>query len=211
VIRGNCGATMARRLMIGAVALLIPAVAGCEAGLNAPTLQFHASSGGATAAVDGISVSDAFVLGGTGNSLLPAGGSAGLFVALYNNNSQSDKLLKVSAPGTASNVQLDGGSVNLPGYTAVNLTGPSPKVVLTGLTQPLTSGQTVQVILDFARAGAVSLSVPVEPQAFQYATYSAPPPTPSASPSATASASPSTKAKKKPAKTSASPSPSATS
>ena len=35
-----------RRLLFGAIAVLVPALAGCEAGLNAPTLDFHPARAG---------------------------------------------------------------------------------------------------------------------------------------------------------------------
>jgi hypothetical protein len=94
-------------------------------------------------------------------------------------------------------VTLDGGSVALPASAAVNLTGPEPSVVLKSLSKPLTAGGYIKVTLDFARAGDVTLQVPVEPQSYYWATYSAPAsPTatststaPGTSPAATASAS----------------------
>ena len=52
--------------------------------------------------------------------------------------------------------------------------------MLNGLTTPLSGGETVQLMLTFATAGAVTLQVPVEPAAYEYATYS-PPPTPTPS------------------------------
>ena len=78
-------------------------------------------------------------------------------------------------------MKLADGSVDLPQQQLVNLAGPTPKVVLTGLTSPLSGGQTVQLVLTFAEAGSVTLSVPVEPRAYDYATY-APPPTPKPKP-----------------------------
>ena len=84
MIRRSLGKTVARRALIGAVALLVPALAGCEAGLNAPTLEFHPASNGAHAVVDDIRINNAFVLGPPSGSTLPAGASAGFFVGLYN-------------------------------------------------------------------------------------------------------------------------------
>jgi copper(I)-binding protein len=81
-------------------------------------------------------------------------------------------------------VILPGGSVTLPAYTAVDLTGPQPSVVLKGLSKPLTAGGYVPLTLDFEHAGSVTLQVPVEPQSYYWATYSPP-----ASPSATGAAS----------------------
>jgi len=170
-----------RRLLIGAIAVLVPALAGCEAGLNAPTLAFHPASNGVSTIVNGISVSNAFVLGPALNSSLPAGGRAGFFLALAAQN--GDRLLSVAAPGTATSVMLTGGPVDLPQQALVNLSGPAPQIVLTGLTSPLSGGQTVQLVLSFANAGFVTLQVPVEPHAYDYATYS-PPSLPSAAPKA---------------------------
>ena len=89
-------------------------------------------------------------------------------------------------------MSLNGGSVALPAYTAVNLTGPSPSVVLNSLSKPLTAGGYISVILDFEHAGSVKLQVPVEPQSYYWSTYS-PPANPSATSvsTATATASPS--------------------
>ena len=46
--------------------------------------------------------------------------------------------------------------------TPVDLTGPEPKVVLTGLSSPLAAGSTITMIFNFARAGSVTIGVPVE-------------------------------------------------
>jgi copper(I)-binding protein len=182
VFRSSSGKTVARRLTIGALALMIPALAGCEAGLNAPTLQFHAASGGAYTTFNGISINNAFVLGASSGSV-PAGSSASMFLALYNNGASADRLVSVTAPGAAANVELTGGGVNLPVNSSVSLTGPSPYVVLSNLSKPLPSGGSIPVTLDFQRAGAVTIQVPVQPRTFDYSTFSPPPPSPSASPS----------------------------
>jgi copper(I)-binding protein len=197
-----------RRLLFGAIAVLVPALAGCEAGFNAPTLEFHQASNGISVIDNGITIDNAFVLGPELNATLPVGGRAGVFVALLAQN--GDRLESVSAPGTASSVKITGTTVNLPAQSLVNLGGPAPQIVLTGLTKPLTGGETIELVLTFATVGAVTLNVPVEPRAYTYATYSPPPiptPTPkvstkakahatatpsgSASASGTASASPS--------------------
>ena len=52
-----------RRLLLGAIAVLVPALAGCEAGYNAPTLQFHPASSGVSTTVNGITLDNLFVLG----------------------------------------------------------------------------------------------------------------------------------------------------
>jgi hypothetical protein len=187
-----------RRLLVGAIALLVPALAGCEAGLNAPTLEFHQASDGVSTTVNGINLDNVFVLGPPLNSTLPVGGQAGVFLSLYSQN--GDRLESASAPGTASSVQLLSGPITLNPYSLVNLSGPAPEIVLTGLTTPLSGGETITLQLTFANAGPVTLTVPVQPAAYIFATYSPPPP-----PLPTASPSPTTKHKHK-AKASASPS-----
>ncbi len=186
-----------RRLLLGAIAVLVPVLAGCEAGANAPTLTFHPASNGTSKTVNGVTIDDAFVLGPALGSALPAGGQAGVFLSLEAVN--GDQLTSISAPGAASSVQLATGPVTLAPYSVVNLSGPQPQIVLNGLTSPLSGGQTVNLVLDFATAGAISIEVPVEPAAYYYTTYSPPPPTPASTPavpaspgaSPTASASPS--------------------
>ncbi len=167
-----------RRLLVGAIAMLVPVLAGCEAGLNAPTLQYHSASSGTSTTVNGIELDNVFVLGPPLNQTLPAGGQAGVFLALSSQN--HDQLVSASAPGTASSVQLLNGPVTLTPGALVNLSGPAPLVVLNGLTSPLNGGETVRLVLNFANAGVVTLQVPVLPAAYDYATFS-PPPTPSAS------------------------------
>jgi copper(I)-binding protein len=199
-----------RRLLLGAIAVLVPVLAGCEAGLNAPTLEFHPASNGVSITQNGITLDNVFVLGPPLGSALPPGGRAGVFLSIEAEN--GDRLISVSAPGTASAVKLTGGPVDLPAQTLVDLSGPEPKMVLTRLANPLFGGQTVQLTLLFQQAGAVTLTVPVEPHAYEYATY-APPPIPKpvvkpkAHPSGSASAGASASGS---ATSSPSPSPSAT-
>jgi copper(I)-binding protein len=177
-----------RRLLLGAIAVLLPALAGCEAGYNAPTLQFHPANTGTNIVQNGITLSNVFVLGPPLGSAIPPGGRAGVFLALSSQN--GDRLVSVSAPGAASSVKLAGGSINLPAQTLVDLGGPEPEMVLTGLANPLSGGQAVQLTFIFAVAGAITVGVPVEPHAYDYTTYSPPAiprPTVTARPSARAS------------------------
>jgi copper(I)-binding protein len=168
-----------RRLLLGAIVLLVPVLAGCEAGFDAPTLEFHPASNGTSVVVNGIKIDDAFVLGPAIGSSLPAGGQAGVFLSVT--AEYGDRLLSASAPGSASSVTLTNGPVALPAGTPADMSGPSPQIVLNGLTSPLSGGETIQLVLTFTTAGAVSLQLPVEPAAYDYTTYS-PPPTPTPTP-----------------------------
>src|SRR5690348_1973325 len=162
--------------------VLVPALAGCEAGLNAPTLQYHPANFAADTTKNGIAFANVFVLDTATNGEGVAGGRAGVFLSLYAKN--GDRLESASADEAASSVKIAGGSVNLPAGVPVNMGGPIPRVVLAGLTSPLEGGQTVSISFTFAKAGKITIPVPVEPKRFEYATYS-PPASPSPSPSAT--------------------------
>ena len=187
----SSGKTVAKGLMIGALALLISGIAGCEAGNDAPTLEFHPASTGANATFNGISISDVFVLGAPAGQTVPAGSSASLFLSLYNGGTSDDQLTGVHATAWASSVQVTGGTVSIPVESEVNLTGPEPQLVLSDLAKPLSGGEAIPLTLDFAHAGSVTMDVPVQPQSFYYSTFS-PPPT--VTPSATATSAPKSKA-----------------
>jgi len=181
------------RMLFGALAVLAPALAGCEAGYNAPTLEYHQAAFGAYATKNGVSISNAFVLGPSPSGPEVAGGRAGVFLAITSQN--GDKLVSASAPGTATSVKILGGPVSVPAVGSADLTGPVPRVVLNGLANPLQGGELVKLNLTFAEAGTIAMTVPVQPKAYEYATFS-PPPTPppaatkkKANPSASGSAS----------------------
>jgi copper(I)-binding protein len=203
VIRSSHRTGGLRGLLVLAIAALICALAGCEAGTDAPTQQWHQPTDGSIAQVGNIAIRNAFVLGAPIGQTIGTGQSAGVFLALINNGS-ADRLISISAPGTARSVTLPGGSVGLASEQVVLLTGPAPKVVLQDLTRPLTGGSTVRLVLTFQNAASVDITLPVMPKAQYYSTFSPPPsPTPSptvgkhhraapsASPAASASPSPS--------------------
>ena len=170
------------RMLFGALAVLAPALAGCEAGYNAPTLEYHPAAFGAYASKNGVSISNAFVLGPSPSGPEVAGGRAGVFLAITSQD--GDKLVSASAPGTATSVQILGGPVSVPAVGSADLTGPVPRVVLNGLANPLQGGTLVKLNLTFAEAGTIAMTVPVQPKAYEYATFS-PPPTPSPAPAKT--------------------------
>jgi copper(I)-binding protein len=197
VFQSSRTATLPLRVLIVAAAPLLALLAGCEAGNNAPTQNWHQPTAGAGTQLGQIAIRNVFILGPPLNATLAKGQSAGLFVGLVNSGSP-DRLVSITAPTAAKSVTLPGGSVALPTRTPVLLTGPTPKIILTGLIRPLSGGTSVPVTLSFQNAGSITLHVPVMPQAQYFATYSAAP-----SPSPTA-----TKARRRPKTASTSPSPS---
>lgn len=169
-----------RGILVVAAAVCIPALAGCEAGANAPTQNWPQTAPGTAALVNGtIRINNMFVLGAAPDSALVPGDSASMFLAITNEGAP-DLLTGITAPGTARSVLLADGTVGLGARDTVLLTGPQPQVILEDLTRTLTGGQTLRVVLHFQRAGTVTLTVPVMPRAADFATLSPPPPTPAA-------------------------------
>lgn len=181
------GARALRGLAVAAVTVLVPAVAGCEAGANAPTQQWHQPTPGASATLNTITISNVFVLGAPPHTSLAAGSSAGLFLALTNDaRTGGDTLVSISAPGTAGSVLLPKQGIAVAGQQSVLLQGPAPEVLLQQLSRPLRGGQDIPVTLTFRNAGSVTLRVPVMPRAAYFSTYSPAPASPTATPSPTA-------------------------
>ncbi len=170
-----------RLAMMAAAAALVPALAGCAAGVNAQTNKPFTPTDGASTVFHNIAIRNVFVLGPPVTGTLQPGQAAGMFLALVNNGSP-DQLTAVSAPGTASSVKIGGGTVQLPQNRAALLTGPAPEVVLTGLTRTLVGGQSIPLTLTFQNAGTIAMIIPVVPRANYYVTYSPPPLPPPPSP-----------------------------
>jgi len=183
MIRSRWAGALSHRLLLVAAIALIPAVAGCEAGNNAPTLDFHYPTDAAGTVVGNLSIRNVFILGAPLGSSLTTGQSASLFLALVTTGS-SDKLISISAPGTASSVVLPAGGIPVVYGHPVFYAGPTPQIVLRGLTRTVTSGSAVTLVLNFQKAGPVRLMVPVMPRAAQYATLK--PPLPAATTPTTA-------------------------
>ena len=168
-----------RGLFVVAAAALIPVIAGCEAGTNAPTQQWHQPTPGASAVLsDTMRINNMFVLGPAPGLRIPAGGSAGVFFAL-NNSGAPDRLIRIRAPRSATSIQVPLGGIQVGRNQSLLLTGPQPRVLLRNLTRTLHGGQWVTINMTFQSAGYVSLRVPVMPRAAFYSTFSpAPRPSP---------------------------------
>src|SRR5580698_4438203 len=151
---------MTRRLLAGAIVVLIPALAGCEAGADAPTSEFHPAALGGYQTTGDITINNAFILGAALNQSLPAGSDAGLFLSIYSTG--GDQLQSISPDGVARSVKLTDGPVNVPANTSVNLINAAPEIVLNDLSKPLSGGQNVTLTLNFANVGPVTVHLPVQ-------------------------------------------------
>jgi copper(I)-binding protein len=194
VIRSRRGLLSLRDLVVVAAVGLIPVIAGCEAGNDAPTQQWHQPTPGASAIVDNtLRINNMFVLGPTPGFTLPRGASAGLFFAVANDGAP-DRLLSIRAPGEATSVLVPAGGITLGREQTLFLTGPSPRVVLEHLTRTLNGGQWIRLNLQFQNAGFVTMKVPVMPRTESYGTFSPAPlilrPHPTPTPSAPGTPSP---------------------
>ena len=105
VIGSGWGSTLPRRLALVAAAALIPVLAGCEAGNNAPTLAFHYPTDAAGTSVGKLAIRNVFILGAPLGRDIARGQSASLFLSLVNNGAP-DALTSITAPGTALSVTL---------------------------------------------------------------------------------------------------------
>ena len=172
MIRSRRGLLSLRDVVVVAAVGLIPAIAGCEAGNNAPTQQWHQPTPGASAVVDNtLRINNMFVLGPTPGFTLPRGASAGVFFALSNDGAP-DRLLSIKAPGEAVSVRVPAGGITLGREQTLSFTGPSPRVVLVHLTRTLNGGQWIRLNMTFQNAGFVSLKVPIMPRTESYGTFS---------------------------------------
>ena len=172
MIRSRRGLLSPRGLMVVAAAALIPAMAGCEAGTNAPTQQWHQPTPGASMVVNNtLRINNMFVLGPAPGLVLPRGASAGVFLALANDG-PPDRLISMTAPGSASRVQVPVGGISIGRQQSLLFTGPAPRVLLQQLTRTLHGGQYVVVNMEFQNAGHVILRVPVMPRTAAYGTFS---------------------------------------
>ncbi len=178
MIQSRLASALPRRLVVLAAAALVPLLAGCEAGTNAPTQDFHYPTDTAGTVVSRLSILNVFVLGAPLGSSLAKGQNASVFVNFVNLG-PSDRLISISAPGVAKSVTLPAGGVPLPsGQPNFALSGPHAAAYLTDLTRTLISGSDITLVLDFQRLGPVTLHVPVMPKATHFTTY-APAPKPS--------------------------------
>src|SRR5262245_9981704 len=147
-IRRHLPSAPLRRLLLVSAMALIPVLAGCEAGNDAPTLNFHVPTDAATAEAGNIAIRNVFVLGAPLGASLQPGDTASVFFSLVS-SSGSDRLISITAPDSAAFVQLPGGGLAVNANHPVLLNGPQTKAYLVGITRKIRGGSTLRLVLNF--------------------------------------------------------------
>ncbi|WP_239376331.1 hypothetical protein [Frankia sp. Cj5] len=155
--------------LIGAVALT-----SCAAGNDAVTAQARTTTNTVSGAIGTISLRNVYVAGPAAS-----GEKAQVVSAFFNGGAEEDQIVQVASPA-ATGGQAPKRAILEPGGSNIYIAdGNAP--TLTGLNRDLLVGQAIAVTFTFAKAGSITLAVPVEPPA---PGASAPPatslPTPSA-------------------------------
>jgi hypothetical protein len=196
----------------GTLVLAAPAISACGAGTHPQTLLPTQFVEGVNVSVGPVDVRNLFLLGPAPGQTLPASGDIPLYGSIVNDDVAADQLIGIDSGGISKSLAV---TLPLPSHQLVQLGAfngqtTTPRVVLKGLTRALNGTETEPLTLYFARAGALTVQVPVVPWQGDYLTYApAPTPTPTLSVSPSLSGSPG--AKRKPrvgATVSASPTPS---
>ncbi|GAB1822937.1 copper chaperone PCu(A)C [Herbidospora sp. RD11066] len=187
--------TSRRVIAIAAFLAAAPALAACGAGTDANTNKPYAPTEAGVLirdgayGVNGIKVSQAYMLGPDPGGQIPAGGTVPLYLSITNDTTVPDTLLGITPDANAA-ATAQGGAVPLPAGTLVHTgTGANPQIQIQGVKSALRGGESIPLTLNFQNAGQVTMVVPVITRNREYATL---PPVPGAipAPSPTAAASP---------------------
>ncbi|MFD0887005.1 copper chaperone PCu(A)C [Streptosporangium algeriense] len=159
-----------RHWAIAAAAFLAaaPVLAGCGAGSDAITNMPYIPTEALSTQVKGIAVSQAFFLGPDSGSKLAEGGATPLYLSLVNTNKDADQLMGLGVDPSLGTAKVLA-PVSLPSQQRVNVGKPTPTIMIEGLKKALNGGESIPVQLQFARAGVVSLAVPVITRSREFA------------------------------------------
>ncbi|GAA3530010.1 hypothetical protein GCM10022419_006210 [Nonomuraea rosea] len=184
--------TSPRWIVVAAAFLAAPVLAGCGAGFDATTNKPYAPNE-AQALIDqgsygkrDIQIPQAFILGPDSGAQLAWRGSAPIYLNILNTAGTPDTLQAVSA-GNMGTVKVTA-PIQLPSNQLVNTGKPAPQIMLEAISKSLRGGESIKLDLQFAKAGIVSLNVPVVTRSREYKDY---PPAPNATPAPTPTPTPS--------------------
>ncbi|WP_163549058.1 hypothetical protein [Candidatus Frankia nodulisporulans] len=159
--RGTFRGRMAsRRVGVALFASVLGAASltSCAAGTDALTNYARTTTNSASGAVGGISLRNVYLAG-------PAdqGGSAPIVSAFFNASDASDTLVSVSSPAAVSGRVSTPAEIPAGGGRVFIADGSAPS--LAGFTRNLLIGSQLPITFTFAKAGSITLDVPVEPAA----------------------------------------------
>lgn len=158
------------RLIPAALGLgAVVALAGCSAGQVTETDTQVAAVNGGSGDVKDVAVRDATLTFPSEASFYPAGSSAPMELVV-SNQGPDDELVSVSSPYAAS--AKVSGDTSLPTNTALHAVGENEDlapgenarivdITLQGLKQQISPGVTVPVTFSFAKAGQITVQVPI--------------------------------------------------
>jgi copper(I)-binding protein len=158
--------------LVAAALVGTPVLAACASGTDAMTNLTRTTTNTAAGAVGTISLRNVYVAGP-----VEKGGSAQIISAIFNGGADQDTLIGVSSPDASGGKPGDPATLPPGGGRIYIADGSAPS--LTGVRKKLLVGAATEITFVFAKAGSVTLDVPVE----------TPAPGASGSPAATPSAS----------------------
>jgi copper(I)-binding protein len=158
--------------LVAAALVGTPVLAACASGTDAMTNLTRTTTNTTAGAVGTISLRNVYVAGP-----VEKGGSAQIISAIFNGGADQDTLIGVSSPDASGGKPGDPATLPPGGGRIYIADGSAPS--LTGVRKKLLIGAATKITFVFAKAGSVTLDVPVE----------TPAPGASGSPAATPSAS----------------------
>jgi hypothetical protein len=148
------------RTTVGLFAAASLVLTGCGAGQYAQSVNEQAAMLGANGKVGDLSALNVRLQRPPGEKF-PAGSDARVLLWLSNDGINPDNLTGVST-SAAKSVQFTGDGV-IPGQTLIDLSGETgPQLTVTGFTADLYDGVSIPMTFSFAKAGSLTLNVPIE-------------------------------------------------
>ncbi|MCK9896319.1 hypothetical protein [Frankia sp. AgB32] len=156
-------------------------VAGCAAGTDALTNLARTTTNSTAGSVGAITLRNVYLAGPVAK-----GGSAPIVSAFFNASGDPDTLVSVSSPDAAGGRPSTPAQIPAGGGQVFIADGSAPS--LQGINQNLLIGSELPITFTFAKAGSVTLDVPVEPPASGASSTATASPSAESSPSASPTA-----------------------
>jgi copper(I)-binding protein len=132
-------------------------LSGCGAGLHAQVYEPRDQGDSVNVTTDTLAVRHVFVSAPRNGNSYAKGSDADLRLTVVNRKSADDALVSATSP-VASSVEVDGGQLDLAGFSSSPV---DSTLVLTGLTEELQVADYVRVVLTFRSGSTVTQDAPV--------------------------------------------------